>query len=148
VNQPLLIEWPMRSGSYQRFGRATIPCWWRPAPSDPQAGLVGRAISDPRCSRRYIFRYAIRSAQPNTCEKPSGGQGELGGNDFIVFNPGGGTIMHELGHPLNLYHGGYENKNCKPNYVGVMNYDLQYGVPSAHGGTILDYSPPRDYERR
>jgi uncharacterized repeat protein (TIGR01451 family) len=96
-------------------------------------------------NRRNIFRYAIRSTQPGTCGRSSGGQGELGGNDFIVFNVGGGTIMHELGHTLNLYHGGYEDHNCKPNYVSVMNYDLQFGIPRAHGGTILDYSPPRTW---
>jgi Tol biopolymer transport system component len=37
-----------------------------------------------------------------------------------------GTLMHELGHNLNLRHGGGDNINCKPNYLSVMNYSFQY----------------------
>ncbi|MFE0511993.1 hypothetical protein [Streptomyces sp. NPDC058964] len=97
-------------------------------------------------SRRLIFHYGQIAAQPGvaTCPKQSGGQGEIGGNDFTVFTRDAGTIMHELGHNLNLRHGGHENRpNCKPNYVSLMNYDLQGGIPRVGGGTILDYSPPR-----
>ena len=36
--------------------------------------------------------------------------------------------MHELGHTLNLRHGGFEDDNCKPNYISVMNYDNQDGI--------------------
>jgi uncharacterized repeat protein (TIGR01451 family) len=59
------------------------------------------------------------------------------------FNHDGGSIMHELGHNLNLDHGGNEGDNCKPNYVSVMNYDNQFGINRNGGGGILDYSPPR-----
>ena len=90
--------------------------------------------------RRWIFRYGI-SAQP--CPGCGGGWGEIGGNDFIEYNHDGGTIMHEFGHNLNLRHGGSENDNCKPNYVGVMNYDNQFGINQNGGGLIIDYSPPR-----
>ncbi|HZM83379.1 MAG TPA: hypothetical protein VFC19_47295 [Candidatus Limnocylindrales bacterium] len=103
-----------------------------------------------RTQRRYIFRYAILASQPSTCNPRSGGWGEIGGNDFIVFFPESGnigtdpgTIMHELGHTLNLRHGGFEDHNCKPNYLSVMNYDLQRGIERRFGGRILDYSPPR-----
>jgi uncharacterized repeat protein (TIGR01451 family) len=57
--------------------------------------------------------------------------------------------MHELGHNLNLRHGGFENINCKPNYVSVMNYDNQIGITQDLDGDrvpdnqIIDYSPPR-----
>ena len=78
------------------------------------------------------------------------------GNDFIVSlgcgfggsDPSGGSIgtvdeqsgtfMHELGHNLNLGHGGLAtlaigsanyNMNCKPNYLSVMNYARQ--MPNA-----------------
>jgi uncharacterized repeat protein (TIGR01451 family) len=87
-----------------------------------------------------------------------GGEGEIGGNDFVEFNHDPGTIMHELGHNLNLDHGGRpnpNNDNCKPNYVSVMNYDQQFGIQQNVGSgqgqdfdgdgalEIIDYSPPR-----
>ena len=65
------------------------------------------------------------------------------GNDFIDYNHDGGSIMHELGHTLNLQHGGNEAKNCKPNYVSIMNYFLQFGIPQNDGSSILDFSPAR-----
>lgn len=54
-----------------------------------------------------------------------------------------GTIMHEMGHPLFLTHGGYYpdwpggpafGQNCKPNFLSVMNYLFQIrGLPDAAG---------------
>jgi uncharacterized repeat protein (TIGR01451 family) len=93
-------------------------------------------------NRRSVFRYAI-SGDPADSFPCAGGRGEIGGNDFIEYNHDGGTIMHELGHDLNLRHGGFEDHNCKPNYVSVMNYDDQFGIQRNGGGVILDYSPPR-----
>lgn len=80
---------------------------------------------------------------------------ELGGNDFFLNVLGSGIFMHELGHNLNLHHGGFESRNCKPNYISVMNYSFQNGIPQetelgqdidADGvadNRIIDYSPPR-----
>src|SRR5439155_12618084 len=48
-------------------------------------------------------------------------------------------IMHELGHNLNLRHGGFNNDNCKPNYLSVMNYNKFPGAVFAN--------PPLDYSR-
>ncbi|WP_438856097.1 hypothetical protein [Agromyces sp. M3QZ16-3] len=101
-------------------------------------------------TRKWIFRYAI-STQPDQDTDGngpdtgcgSGGQGEIGGNDFVDYNHDGGTIMHELGHTLGLRHGGNENGNCKPNYVSIMDYDEQFGISRTGGGVIIDYSPPR-----
>lgn len=82
-------------------------------------------------------------------------QAELGGNDFFLSVPGAGLFMHELGHNLNLRHGGFEDRNCKPNYISVMNYSFQNGIPQdTNPGQdtlgdgmldfrIVDYSPPR-----
>jgi hypothetical protein len=36
-----------------------------------------------------------------------------------------GTFMHELGHTLNLRHGGSDDINHKPNYLSVMSYSFQ-----------------------
>ncbi len=92
--------------------------------------------------RARIFRWGLLLPLDGSC-KESGGWGEIGGNDFMVFNTDGGSLMHELGHNLRLDHGGFEASNCKPNYVSVMNYDHQSGVSRTGGGTILDYGPPR-----
>jgi virginiamycin B lyase len=49
-------------------------------------------------------------------------------------------FMHELGHNLGLCHGGPDLDGCnpagsganyKPNYISVMNYDFEFGIPYA-----------------
>jgi len=113
---------------------------------------TGSTLGNFNPNRRAIFHYAISTqgdqdtdgAGPDTgCT--IGGQGEIGGNDYIEYNHDGGTIMHELGHNLKLGHGGEgtDGSNCDPNHVSGMNYDLQFGIPRVGGGVILDYSPPR-----
>ena len=94
--------------------------------------------------RALFFRYAI-AGDPTINPWCRGGRGEIGGNDFVEYNHDPGTIMHELGHTLNFRHGGNENHNCKPNYVSVMNYYYQFGIPQFGGLTPpkIDYSPPR-----
>jgi len=49
-----------------------------------------------------------------------------------------GTLMHELGHNLNLGHGGVDDTNCKPNYLSIMNYLFQF--PYLVSNRPLDYS--------
>jgi hypothetical protein len=49
-----------------------------------------------------------------------------------------GTLMHELGHTLNLQHGGNDPINCKPNYPSVMNY--AYQIPGQFVPNNLNYS--------
>jgi hypothetical protein len=54
-----------------------------------------------------------------------------------------GTLMHELGHNLELRHGGDDPVNNKPNYLSVMNYLFQVdGIPprSAFVAPRIDYS--------
>jgi hypothetical protein len=94
--------------------------------------------------RRSIFHYLLFGNSQSVSGAPgSSGLAELPGNDFIVTMGGWGftttagsalnqlinmqasTIMHELGHNLNLMHGGFENANYKPNYWSVMNYLYQ-----------------------
>ncbi|HEX3454969.1 MAG TPA: hypothetical protein VHS03_10095, partial [Gaiellaceae bacterium] len=75
----------------------------------------------------------------------------------------GAIFMHELGHNLGLCHGGPNIDGCsggqvggnvegngenyKPNYISVMNYDFQFGIPYAAtpgsttiAGFRVDYS--------
>ena len=49
-----------------------------------------------------------------------------------------GTFMHELGHNLNLHHGGIDDINCKPNYLSVMSYSRQFS--DLISNRPLDYS--------
>jgi hypothetical protein len=77
------------------------------------------------------------------------GLGECPGNDFIVglgaSKDGKGTrdeqaadFMHELGHNLNLNHGGGDKVNYKPNYLSIMNYAFCFS--DLVGWRPLDYS--------
>ena len=113
--------------------------------------------------RGLVFRYAITSVRccmfgpavgqlctsdaqcPNALCQPAGGQAEIGGNDLVVWNTvsQGASLMHELGHTLNLRHGGDSDENCKPNYLSLMNYDHAGGLQRLDGSTMLDFSPPR-----
>lgn len=101
-------------------------------------------------NRLGYFRYVL---QPHRYDTSSGSSGyaALPGDDLIVslqcYNSTsnvGNTIMHEVGHNLNLRHGGFENKNYKPNYNSVMNYIFQFpGVDTncdVAGNGVLDYS--------
>lgn len=85
--------------------------------------------------RTPIFRYVIAADNYS----PSGSSGisrGISASDFIVslgsftngtgsVNEQAGTFMHELGHNLNLRHGGGDNTNFKPNYLSIMNYSFQ-----------------------
>ena len=91
--------------------------------------------------KRQIFRYLL--LVDSIKDLPgSSGYAEIGGNDAIgamgPFSGGtddatvdeqklAGTILHELGHTLNLNHGGSfgDSINGKPNYISIMNYLLQ-----------------------
>ncbi len=101
-------------------------------------------------NRNGYFHYVLNPHRYNT-SSGSSGQAELPGDDLVVSlqcflstSNVANTIVHELGHNLNLRHGGDENCNYKPNYNSVMNYEYQFpGVdnnctPPADG--VLNYS--------
>lgn len=107
-------------------------------------------------ARRRVFRYVI-VGHDHAHAPGSSGIGEVIGNDLMVtlgswpaasLRLAGGprsaqvsTLMHELGHTMGLRHGGNqaaEAFNCKPNYLSVMNYALQF--PTLYGKRKLDYS--------
>jgi len=51
------------------------------------------------------------------------------------------TFMHELGHNLSLAHGGGDAINNKPNYLSLMNYSFNTGLPHQAGlPPTLDFS--------
>jgi hypothetical protein len=57
-----------------------------------------------------------------------------------------GTLMHEFGHNLNLFHGGNENRNRKPNYISVMSYAFQTrGIPPTDPDGTADLTARVDY---
>ncbi|MFD3942973.1 hypothetical protein [Streptomyces sp. NPDC058579] len=129
------------------------------------SGHFGTAAdrAQPNCvnilnAKRLVYRYMLFG--DSYAEYPtSGGIAEYdgdtrrGGNDFVVtlgsfrgstIDEAGGwrpaeasTFMHELGHTLGLGHGGGDSINCKPNYLSVMNYTLNFAV--------LDKTRPLDF---
>ena len=98
--------------------------------------------------KSQVFHYALFGNMVSNDPQTSG-VGEIWGNDLLVslgtsgFDPASkdeqeGTFMHELGHNLNLNHGGNDAINCKPNYLSVMNYLYQF--PDLVPTRKLDYS--------
>lgn len=100
--------------------------------------------------RQGYFHYVVLPHNYNT-NSTSSGYAELPGNDLIVSlqcslstSNVANTIMHELGHNLNLQHGGNTGCNYKPNYNSVMNYRFQFnGIDNncdPNGNGVLSYS--------
>jgi len=137
-----------------KLGNPVEPCGT--GPNDGHFGSITDR-SSPNCmnmidARRQVFRYAI-FGHDHAHQIGSSGIAELPGNDFMVtlggwtndgLNAVGGrraaeasTLMHELGHTLGLGHGGGDGVNCKPNYLSVMNYSLQFAY--------FDPTRPLDY---
>jgi hypothetical protein len=100
--------------------------------------------------REGYFHYTLMPHRYDTTSDSSG-QAEIRGDDMIVslqcfdgtVNTAN-TIMHEVGHNLNLRHGGNVDTNWKPNYNSVMNYKYQFpGVDTdcdSVGNGVLAYS--------
>jgi hypothetical protein len=121
--------------------------------ADPD-GVIDGGVTEPEFQsykaahfapeRLGYFHYVLLPHRYNT-SSPSSGQAEVPGDDMIVSLACLGntvnvanTIMHELGHNLQLQHGGNESCNYKPNYNSVMNYRYQFA------GVDTDCTPPGD----
>lgn len=99
-------------------------------------------------ARLLAFRYLVSGVSPgeNTCAngRAVAGKAELGGNDLVVYGTDPGLIFHELGHTLNLHHGGFEGRNNKPNYISMMNYNYGLSIPQLNSSLgIIDFAPAR-----
>jgi uncharacterized membrane protein len=97
-----------------------------------------------KLARAKAYRYCILA---NHTDPSAAGRGEVGGNDFLVFAASISTsknyasaLMHELGHNLNLRHGGDDPINGKPNYPSVMNYALSHEFDWSRTFWRLDYA--------
>jgi hypothetical protein len=111
---------------------------------------LGYKAANFAANRNGYFHYVLLPHRYNI-NSSSSGQAEVFGDDLIVSlycaNSDGNvanTIVHEVGHNLNLRHGGDENCNYKPNYNSVMNYKYQFdGVDNnctPPGDGVLSYS--------
>lgn len=125
-------------------------------------GLIGEqgTLNYPNIwnARNQATHYALSvDTQCAPIDPASSGNAEIFGNDLILSlgGPGWGTdglgrvvgsraeqaaaIVHELGHNLNLRHGGNIDTNCKPNYISAMSYTFEFPNPPV-SDRILDYS--------
>lgn len=104
--------------------------------ADPDAAALLAA-------KAKTFRYALLMNQSSPA---IGGRAELPGDDMVLFAGGyddidkAAVFMHELGHNLNLGHGGSDGMNGKTNYPSIMNYLLAYREPRNATFWKLDYS--------
>jgi len=130
------------TGGNNLAGGDTVITW----PAEFQAYKAANFAAN----RQGYFRYSIHAHWYNA---PNSGSGfaEIGGDDFVVTlgsalgdSNVSKTIMHEFGHNLSLRHGGFEDRNYKPNYNSVMSYRFQFaGIDDdcdSFGDGVLDYS--------
>ncbi|RVX41432.1 putative repeat protein (TIGR01451 family) [Nonomuraea polychroma] len=143
---------------------------WDGAPGQPATNFFTLKNMNP--ARDFVFRYALSGHQTNAraaANDCTSGQAKgIPGVNFMVTLGGtnaagnacwgtnasgqsvgtqdqqAGTLMHEFGHVLGLQHGGRDEFNNKPNYLGVMNYTFQAcgvtAVPAAGLPGGCDYS--------
>lgn len=65
--------------------------------------------------------------------EPGDGQAYFPPNPCFDSNGSAVLFAHELGHTLNLRHGGDTDTNCKPNYYSIMNYAFQQDFSTLSG---------------
>eukprot|EP01006_Ploeotia_vitrea_P035898 TRINITY_DN65948_c6_g4_i3.p1 TRINITY_DN65948_c6_g4~~TRINITY_DN65948_c6_g4_i3.p1 ORF type:complete len:1023 (+),score=570.33 TRINITY_DN65948_c6_g4_i3:55-3123(+) len=104
--------------------------------------------------RRGLFRYAVAAYRYTRSHNRSSGVGQLPGRSFLITlsdnrstKKWAGTLLHEMGHTLGLYHGGRRYRrseddasNYKVNHPSVMNYNYQMKGIKYGGARRLFYS--------
>ena len=116
------------------------------------SGFETTKVANFEAPRAPYFHYNLW-VHDKSVGNSSSGVGELPGNDFIVslgswtnqvgtVRQQSGTFIHELGHNLDLRHGGGDNVNRKPNYLSVMSYSFQTTgiLDGATSTAAIDYS--------
>ncbi len=108
--------------------------------------------------RTNVYTYCVFAWDNGYGTGWSGQAEEIWANDFFVslgsWGADGsrddfqiGTFIHELGHTLNLRHGGFEDTNSKDNYNSIMQYGNNWIIwnaqnnkfsPSQFGGIDVD----------
>ena len=107
-------------------------------------------IQNFEAARRDVFHYVVYAgAHPGNSNILGIARG-IPSSDFIVFTNAVGqdrvveavNFVHELGHNLDLRHGGSDNTNHKPNYLSVMNYffSIRGLVRDNMSQGVVDYS--------
>ena len=101
-------------------------------------------------ARHDVFHYVIYAGSHPVNNGILGMSRGIPASDFVVFTDAVGNsrtveavnFMHELGHNLDLHHGGDNDVNRKPNYLSVMNYLFSVrGLIQDDGSLgVLDYS--------
>jgi len=109
-------------------------------------------------ARAEVFHYAVYADryQGNTTDSSGSSHGIPGGDFMVTDGPWGkagftriqerGTFMHELGHNLDLYHGGGKTGTGQGGtaYKSIMNYTYQLvGLPTK---PLLNYSGGAPYD--
>ncbi len=114
--------------------------------------FVAKRNANRDANRAGYFHYVIVAHQYGDAGNFSSGQALQPGSDMIVSlaclwdsdEIVANTVMHEVGHNLNIRHGGFESVNYKPNYNSVMNYQYQFeginGDCTLPGQGITSYS--------
>ena len=114
---------------------------------------VKGAYYHPKRPRTHYVIFGHMIADAGSCEANEfSGLAELPGQNFVIGMEAialegapaslqrffvANSLMHELGHNLGLHHGGGigtvgDDKNFKPNYLSVMNYNYLFaGIPQA-----------------
>ncbi|MCB0217760.1 MAG: hypothetical protein KDH92_14050, partial [Chloroflexi bacterium] len=116
----------IKVASFHPTGRSPIFHYAIAAFFQEPPGLDGDGMLQPQNTSSGISRNSVGA-----------GFGD-GASDFLITLGGfvggtgttqqqAGTLMHEFGHNLGLFHGGDENVNFKPNYPSIMNYYFQLG---------------------